>query len=176
MEEIEAKILEVDPDEIAEKLDAIGAKHKFDTTVRSRFYDFPDGRIEQNGLLRLRTVNDTAFVTLKRPLDYEHESSQYDVKRLEEIEFTVNDPSETEAFFYALGMEKIHESEKRRQKWVKDGTEYVIDHYPGMPPLLEVEAPDEQALESAFHELGYDMVETVPYDYEGLLQHYGLDP
>jgi adenylate cyclase class 2 len=166
MEEVEAKLLEVDEDEIYDALADSGAERVFEGDVRSEFYDFPDGRIEEEGVLRLRKMGDKTFVTLKRDI------SREESKVMEEIEFGVEDPDAFRSFLTSIGLEKIRESHKHRSKWEDGDVEYVVDSYPGIPPLLEIEAPDTAYLEEAFTELGYDFEETVSWDAGQVFDHY----
>lgn len=112
--EIEAKLLEVDKERVSEKIEDLGAKKAFEGKMRSEFYDFPDGRIEENGLLRLRTKGSESFIT--RKIDV----SQDEVKEKEEIEFDVSSPEEAKQFLRSIGLEKIYSNEKKRTKWVKE--------------------------------------------------------
>ena len=164
--EIEAKVLEIDKEKLSEKLVDIGANKVFDSPIRSELYDFPDGRIEENGVLRLRTREDKSFVTRKEKIAFD------DAKEMHEIEFDIDDPKEFREFMNSIGAEKIHEGKKRRIKWVKDDIEYVIDKIPGIPLLLEVEAPDRDKMEDAFQELGFSMEETVNWGTKELMEHY----
>lgn len=187
MEEIEVKILEIDVDAVREQLDASDAEQQFDGTVKSLFFDFPDdafsgapdsaenptafpdGRIEAGGLLRLRQRGDYAFVTLKR------EIAKDAAKRMEEVEFAVDDFDTVRTFFRMLGLEELHASEKERAAWEDGDVLYVIDRYPGAPPLLEVEAPSMDALEAAVTGLGFTMDDTVSWDAADVMAHYGID-
>ena len=169
MKEIEAKILEVDTDELREKLDGIGASKVFEKQVSSEFYDFEDGRIEENGQIRLRTIGDNSFVTRKIDVDDDR------AKVKEEIEFDVENPDEVRKFLKSIGLEKIETGQKRRAKWHKNSVEYVIDWYPGIPPLLEIEAPSHQKLEESFEELGFSFEETVDWGSDRVHKNYKTD-
>lgn len=169
MKEIEAKILEIDPEELRGKLEKIGAIKVFEEQVKSEFYDFEDGRIEENGQIRLRTIGDRSFVTRKIDVDDER------AKVKEEIEFDVEDPDEVRKFLKSIGLEKIENGEKKRAKWHKNSMEYVIDWYHGIPPLLEIEASSHQKLEESFEELGFSFEETVDWGSNRLHKHYNTD-
>lgn len=170
MQEIEAKILEVDPGEVAERLEEVGAEQVFDGPVRSRFYDFPDGRIEAQGSLRLRQLGDEeAFLT------YKQEVSRDGAKEMTETEFGVDDYEEAATFLELLGLEEVERNQKHRQKWYREDIEYVVDTYEGVPPVLEVEAPDRDQLDAALEELGYDPEDAVYWDASELLDHYEAD-
>ncbi len=164
--EIEAKVLEVNKEELSEKLRNIGAEKVFDSQIKSELYDFPDGRIEEEGVLRLRTREDKSFVTRKQRVAFD------DAKEMHEIEFDVDDPEEFREFMKSIGAEKVREGNKNRTKWVKDDIEFVIDKIPNIPCFLEVEAPDREEMKNAFQELGYSMEETVNWGAKEIFEHY----
>lgn len=165
--EIEAKVLEIDEDKLPEKIEGLDAKKKFASSMTSEFFDFPDGRIEDEGILRLRTRDDEAFITRKKLVAFD------DAKEMEEIEFHVSDPEETREFLKSLGLEKVAESEKYRIKWVKDDTEFVVDKFKGIPHFLEIEAPDRGKLMECFEKLGFSEDETVNWGAKKIFEHYG---
>ena len=168
MKEIEAKVLEVEPEELRKNLDDIGANKLFEEKVSSEFYDFEDGRIEKKGQIRLRIIGDNSFITRKIDVDDDR------AKVKEEIEFEVRNPDQVRKFLKSIGLEKIKSGEKKRAKWKKDSIEYVIDWYPEIPPLLEIEAPKHEKLEDAFDELGYSMDETVNWGGSKVYRHYNV--
>ncbi|MDY6778343.1 MAG: CYTH domain-containing protein, partial [Candidatus Nanohaloarchaea archaeon] len=88
MEEIEAKVLEIDSDRVRSRLEEQGAELVYDGEVCSRFYDFPDRRLwdEKGAYIRIREMEDHAFVTAK--VDQSREGS----KTMKEYEFDVGDP------------------------------------------------------------------------------------
>ncbi|MBY6294236.1 hypothetical protein GLU60_02495 [Nanohaloarchaea archaeon H01] len=51
---------------LKDKIEDLGAEKVFDSHIESQFYDFPDGRIEEEGLLRLRKREDKIFITRKK--------------------------------------------------------------------------------------------------------------
>ena len=66
MQEIEVKVIEVDKDEMTEKLIALGATKIFEGEVLTNVYDFEDGRLSKGGsYLRLRKMGDKSFFTFK---------------------------------------------------------------------------------------------------------------
>lgn len=166
--EIEAKVLEVDVKKVSEKLEDIGAEKVFDSEIRSELYDFPDGRIEEDGLLRLRIRDEKSFVTRKKLIGFD------EAKEMHEIEFDVSDPNEFREFMTSVGAEKKYENTKNRIKWVKDDVEFVIDKYPKIPAFLEIEAIDRNEMRRAFEDLGYSMEETVNWGAKRIFEHYSI--
>jgi adenylate cyclase class 2 len=168
MEEIEAKVLEVDPEEIEEKLDDIGAEKKWSYDIESEFFDFPDGRIEEDGLLRVRWREDKTFVTRKKDASYD------EAKVMEEIEFEISDRDAFKDFLKSLGLEKIKSSSKHRTKWTRNDTEFVIDQLDVIPPTLEIEAPSKEEMKQGFRDLGFSMDETVNWGAKKMFEKYDI--
>jgi len=164
--EIEAKVLEINQEKLREKLNSIGAEKVFNSHIESEFYDFPDGRIEEDGVLRLRKREDKVFITRKKEVSFD------DAKEMEEIEFDVSSMENAREFLKSLGLKNVHQSQKNREKWVKDDTEFVIDKLPEIPYLLEIEASSREELEEAFEKLGFNMDETVNWGAKKVREKY----
>ncbi|MFB6208682.1 MAG: class IV adenylate cyclase [Candidatus Nanohaloarchaea archaeon] len=165
--EIEAKVLDIDREEISEKIEDIGAKKKFDAQMKSKFFDFPDGSIENNGILRLRDTGERTFITRKKEVKFD------EAKEMEEIEFDVSSKEEAVKFLESIGLEIVAESQKRRTKWVKGEVEFVIDKLPEIPPLLEIEAPNREKMKKNFEKLDFEMEDTVNWGAKKTLDYYG---
>lgn len=169
IQEREVKIIDVDPDTVRTKLRDNGIEKKTEGRIRSQFYDFPDGRIEEQGVLRLRSYGDDQFIT------YKEMTSQDNIKEMRELEIDIDDMETTAAMFEALGLEKIRSSSKYREKWTQGEIEYVLDKYDDIPWVLEIEAPGTEQLEAAVTDLGYTMDETKTWDAQQLRSHYDAD-
>lgn len=169
MDEREVKVIDVDPDTVREQLEDRGIEQKQAGEIESRFYDFQDGRIEDQGVLRLRRYGDKTFVT------YKEMRSQDDVKDMKEIEFGVDDLEAVASMFEAMGLEEIRSSSKYREKYRDGDLEYVLDKYDDVPWVLEIEAPDRDQLHAAVEDLGYSMDETRTWDAAELLAAYDAD-
>lgn len=170
MREIEAKVLEVDPDAVAETLEGMGAEQGFDGTVRSRFYDLPDRTFKERGeVLRVRERGDYTFLTYKQPV------SRDGMKVMEEAEFEVAGLEEADSFLTGIGFDRVEERTKHRTAWQEGDALYVIDRYPGVPPLLEVEAPSGERVVEAFEAVGYTEEDLVSWDAAQVVEHYSVD-
>lgn len=170
MREIEAKVLEVDADAVAETLEDLGAEPGFDGEVRSRFYDLPDRTFEERGeVLRVRERGEYAFLTYKQPV------SRDGMKVMEEMEFEVAGLAEADQFLTGIGFDRVHERTKHRTVWQEGDALYVVDRYEGVPPLLEVEAPSRERVVEAFEALGYAEEELVSWDAGEVMEHYGAE-
>lgn len=111
MKEIEAKVLEVDVEDLIEKLQDIGTEKVFEEKVKSEFYDFEDGRIEENGQIRLRSIGEeTSFITRKKDVQDDR------AKVKEEIEFNVDSKDQARKFLNSIGLNRIEDGEKKESK------------------------------------------------------------
>jgi adenylate cyclase class 2 len=77
---------------------------------------------------------------------------------------------------YDLGLEKRHYLEKLREVWRVGANEVIFDVYPGLPPFVVVEGPDEEGIRGLAAELGL-VGEARGTSVEDLyLQHHGIPP
>jgi len=92
----------------------------------------------------------------------------------EEDEVTISDYDTGVRMFGRLGLEKKYYLEKLREIWVVGDYEVVFDTYPGLPPYLEIEGPDEEALVRLAAGLGLtDEAQDIGAG-ELYLLHYGI--
>lgn len=93
-----------------------------------------------------------------------------------ETETSVSDPDNAETILLSIGFEKVRTVSKRRRSFVLEGSEgkIEIDEYPGIPPLLEIEAESPEAVERVARSLGFDPSELVSDSVTGLEKRYGI--
>ncbi len=171
MEEIEVKILEINPSQIQKKLVALGAKKIADHILEAVFYDFPDRSLrERHDVVRLRTEDKTAILAFKkfRP--------STDVKVREEYEVQVSNSRETEKILQGIGLVPYKYTKKRRVSYVVDKAHFEIDTYLGehtcIPAFLEIEAPSVKTIEKYAKMLGFSKKDLKPWSFEQLRKHY----
>ena len=170
MEEIEVKILEINKEEIIQKLINLGATKFAEEKQKSYFFDFPDCRLKnQKRSLRLRSFGNKNFVTSKKAV------SDDGVKIEEEIEVDVSDMLETKKLFLAIGLEKKDSVECTRTKYKIDDVLFEIDEYPGVPVFMEIEAPSKEIVEKWVKKLGIDETKLRAWGGRELFAHYGVD-
>ena len=105
MKELETRVVDIDVDDIRNKMESLGAiKVKSEDQV-NEIYDFEDGRLLDNkGYARVRTTTDrltgkeTVFMTTKKML------SQGTFKVMEENETIVEDGEMAKKIFKSLGL------------------------------------------------------------------------
>lgn len=145
MKEIERKVFDINPQEVEEKLLKFGAQKAFDGLMKVMFFDYPDGRIKDKGdLLRVREFSGGKVeVTCKTNRRVEGENKVYDEYILEGHDF-----EEAVKFCESLGFEVSCRYEKRRKIFIMPNAEVVIDEYPKIPALMEIEAHAEEDIDS----------------------------
>ncbi len=151
MIETEVKFLITDPERLAEKLAALGAKlvQPEGHEVNLRF-DHPDGSLTSTfQVLRLR--KDTRFRLTYKGAGY----MVGGVGARTEIEFEVSDFEAARAFLEALGFVISMAYEKYRTTYHLRNVEVVLDRTP-MGDFIELEGAAAAELEDAAGEIGLD--------------------
>lgn len=174
MQEIEAKILEVDQSTLESRLKALGAHVSFDGEMHAWFFDWPDGRISEAGsVLRLRKEGADTVLTHKRPLP------QTGAKVMEETETQVADFEAMRQILAGSGLVVVKETHKFRRQYDLVDSHVVIDDYRGrlahIPIFAEIEAPSVTRLNEIVAELGYAPDQALSWSTYDLVQHYGAD-
>ena len=152
--EIEAKFLQVDIESIRERLKSAGAVLKIPMRMMRRVAIKMPWMYENDSFLRIRDEGDKITVTYKQ-------FSSRSVDGTFEIETTVGDFDEAVRLFNAVRLPTTSYQETRREEWELDGAEIVIDEWPWVKPLVEIEADDEAAVRSVAERLGFDWADAV---------------
>jgi len=141
MEEFEVKFLNIDKEEMEQKLKGVGAEKSGEYFYRRRIFDYPDFRLDKKGSwLRLRDEGERITLSFKQRLGViKHDGSTQDTG-MEEIEVIVSDFEKTADLLLHLGFIEKHYAENKRTRYIKDGVEFDIDTFPKLQPYLEIEA------------------------------------
>jgi len=155
-EEIEAKFLNIDPEQIQEKLLEMGATKVGDFFQQWTTFDYPDWRLDKDlAWVRLRDEGDNEVsLSYKKRLGSSDRDGTINDAGMQEIELKVNDFDKTSAFFEAIGFVIKHSAEKKRIRWVKDDVEFDIDIYPCLEPYIEIETTSWDKIKSSAEALG----------------------
>jgi adenylate cyclase, class 2 len=150
-QEIEAKFLNVNIEEIRARLTGLGAKCEQPMRLMRRIhFDYPDQRFQKNGhtrRLRVRDEGDKVTVTYK---------AKNETNYSYELETTVGSYDDMVAIFKAIGLEAFTDQESKRETWEYKNVEVVIDEWPWLHPYIEIEGPDEASIQGVAKELGLD--------------------
>lgn len=154
-EEIEAVYLEIDKDDIERQLSGIGAEKVGDFFYRHTTFDYPDYRLNtDNSWIRLRDEDGIIMLAFKKRLGVTSQDGSTNDEGMEEVEMVVDDYETTKAFLTKIGLIEKNEGEKKRTRWKMGETEFDIDTWPGIPTLLEIEAPSWEEVDAASKALG----------------------
>src|SRR3989344_3479923 len=155
MEEIEAKYLDIDPDEIQKKLLAIGAVKKSEELIRQKVYDYHDWRLDKMGAwIRLRDTGSKVTLAYKQRLGMK--DGVANDSGMEEIEVAVGEFEKTAMIMEKAGFAIKFCEEKKRITYTKGNIVFDIDLWPVFPPYLEIEGPSWEAIAKAAEDLGLD--------------------
>ena len=147
MIEHEAKILDIDPQEIENKLLDAGAKFIAERNMCRYVYDVEVG--DASRWLRLR--DDGSEVTLT----YKH-VHHGGIDGVDEVEVQVGDFEATNALLAVLGYTPKGYQENRRISYTLDGAQVELDFWPLLPaPYLEIEGESREHVIRVAGLLGY---------------------
>jgi len=128
-QEFETQVLDIDSDEIKEKLRSLGAKEHSEVLQKRWVFDIGEER-----WIRLRQVNDKNTITYKN-------KKGKGVAETEEIEIGVDDFEITAQLLSKLGcFTGQYYQENKRIKFELNDIEFTLDTWPLIPVFLEIEA------------------------------------
>lgn len=173
MQEIEIKLIDIDPLDFQARVEALGARLHFESELHAVFYDYPDGRIRaRRDVLRLRREGEETCLTYKKFISKEK------AKIMEELETKVADMETLQQILAATGLEIIKETRKTRTEWVYEDTKLLIDRYHDalsfIPAFAEVEAPTLERLHEIVKMLGFNPEDCKHWDTQDLVNHYRI--
>lgn len=198
MLEHEAKILNVNEQELQQKLEGLGAEkilddityiegYDFDSTAEFTGSDFPEKFSEivdsieqlrgssdmfsQGAYLRLRKEGTKFELIFKRKV-----KGEGGVKSEIEISVPIQESEwqDTANFLQDLGLKRIVLQEKKRTSYLYSPYRYDIDTWPGVPTYLEVEAPTPEGVIEAIALLGFAQSEAVSMSAAEVFEMYGI--
>ncbi|MCE5277733.1 MAG: class IV adenylate cyclase [Planctomycetaceae bacterium] len=156
--EIELKFKVASFDSVRAALDAAGAAHLQTVIQTDRYYDTADHSLRGGDIgLRLRVMrhvegpqdaDERPQLTYKGPAE-DHVRAK--IRR--ELQTFVDDAAAIEALLAALGLIVTMTLQKRRSTWRLDGCLVELDSLPLLGDFVEIEAPDETALETVERKL-----------------------
>ncbi|MFJ6379114.1 class IV adenylate cyclase [Kitasatospora sp. NPDC092039] len=163
--EFEAKILNVDPEAMRALLTAAGAEHLGDRFQRRYVYDIP-GR--SGAWVRLRDTGTDVTLCVK-------EIHSDAIDGVSETETTVGDFDVTNALLGKLGYQPKAYQENRRSSWTLGGAAIEIDHWPLIPPYLEIEGDSAEHVHATALALKLPLEELTSENTTKVYRRYGID-
>ncbi len=179
MKELETRIIDINVDEIRNKIKSLNAKKVKAEDQTNDIYEFVDGRLlVSKGYARIRTTIDritnkeTIFMTTKKML------SQDTFKVMEENETIVLDKDMASRIFTSLGLVLKESISKYRESYEIDGSliEIDINDKSFCPfPYLEIETTSIEKLEEIVKLLGYTLKDTTSQTIYDILKEKGIE-
>ena len=173
MQEIETKVLEVNVEEIKQKLKSLGAKEMQNTRLVIDWYSLKD--IQGNNhpwYLRIRTAsdgrNEISWKSLPKIIG--------NTRHSDEINVGVSNAVLAGKLFEVIGLSNYAHQEKDRVSFKLEKWNFDIDQYPGMPAYLEIEGHSHEHVQEAIKLLGLESHTSIGEGERLLIENkYGLD-
>ncbi len=167
--EYEATFTDIDKDKARARLREIGAKLVKPEFMQKRVvFNLPSGHEIRGGWMRVRDEADRVTMSLK-VVDGDRIEDQ------KEICVVVDDFKKAESLLEGVGCSRKSYQETRRELWEIGGVEVMIDEWPFLEPLVEIEGKSEKAVRSVAERMGFDYAKAVFGAADKLYQRkYGL--
>ena len=169
--EIEARFINLNREEVEQKLKDIGAPRVFDSFFREWlfFYKGDPDWDSNHKRIRVRTDGEKTWITYKA-------NRTFAVDSTEEIELAVSSPEDALKFMKATGIPLQRYQEKERTSYKLDNIVFDLDVWPKIPMVLEIEAPREERVKRGAELLGLQWEDAIFVDQKVLhKQYYGID-
>jgi adenylate cyclase class 2 len=171
--EVETKVLDINTDEIIQKLLSLGAEKILETRLSVDWF-------RQKGIAEGK---DSWFLRIRSDSAGKHEVTWKAVaevlgvaRKHKEINFNIDDPMKMADLFEELGLEKYAHQEKDRKSFLLKDWRFDIDQYPEMPAYLEIEGKDESHIKEVLKLLDLEKNRTWAKGERTLIQEiYKLD-
>lgn len=167
MIEYEARVLEINKENLEETLKMLNAQKIADFDYKRRVYDFNP---KSNGKwIRLRTDGRKTTLTIK-----EIRSDKID--GTDETEIEVSDFQTTNIILNKLGYIAKSYQENKRSRWTLDRVEIDIDTWPYIPTYVEIEGHSTEEVKQMIEKLKLDKDKATSLDVQSIyLEVYGID-
>jgi adenylate cyclase class 2 len=164
--EFEAKVIDINKEELETKIIQLGGSKIGKVLMKRYVYDINP---EQRGhWIRLRDDGKQTTLTVKK---IHHDG----ISGTEEEEIIVEDLGKTNALLVLMGFTPKAYQENERTSFVLNNAQLEIDHWPMIPPYLEIEADSkEQVIETA-QLLGYQEEQLTGENTVKIYARYGID-
>ncbi len=149
MKEVEVKIRNIDKDEIAQRIMAMGAVKVFSGRVIDYRFDTPDRDLSRQGkALRIRQKGKYIYLNVKGK-----KKSIENITGRDEIGVKISNFKVMHRILSELGYIKIFELSKYRTEYRLGDINFDVDEYPGLSPILEIESDSYEKVEKYIKDL-----------------------
>jgi adenylate cyclase class 2 len=167
--EIEAKLKVDSLQEIAEKLDGLGAEFLEEQLQIDNYFDDANATFKKSDrCLRLRRLlvgkNERFFLT------YKGAKEKNELKKRQEVEIEVEDGNSAEKLLLLLGYNKALVFEKKRRIWRFGECEVVLDELPLLGSFVEIEGRDSEKIADVQRSLGLPDLLPILESYASLME------
>lgn len=164
--EIEAKFVNINKDEMRAKLKAAGAEMQYpERLMRRKVFD-----TGPNTFARVRDEGGRIVMTYKNFIDGNS------IMGVKEVNLIVNDYDDAVNFLLGCGLRLKSEEESYRELWLLDGTEVTIDTWPWLPTYTEIEGHSEEDVWATAEKLGFKKENAIFGGVDDIYNyHYGVD-
>lgn len=164
MKELEVKILDINLDQLRNKLKDLNCKKVKSENQINDLFDFPNkSLLRKHGYARIRTVEDLLKNSTKFYLTVKTLKSDEKFKIMDENEVEITNGEEGKDILKALGLELTQSIKKYREsyKYKNALIEIDINEESFCPfPYIEIEAQTSEEIEETVYALGYTMEDT----------------
>lgn len=164
--EFEAKMLDVEPDELADRILSLGGRRVGDRLMRRYVYDIRAG--DESRWIRLRDDGTAVTLTVK-------EIAHDGIDGTMETEVVVSDFEDTNDLLGRIGFVAKSYQENRRASFELDGAQLEIDWWPLIPPYLEIEGQSREHVVRVGQALGISEDELTGENTVKVYARYGID-
>ena len=152
--EYEASYLNIDKDEVRQRLKSPGAKLVKPEFLQRRWvWHFPKGYEIYGSWIRVRDEGDKITMSIKI----------VDGRKLEdqkEVMIEVDNFDRAREILNLLGCQERAYQETKRELWHLDDAEITIDEWPFLEPFVEVEAVSEEIIKIVSKKLNFDYTQA----------------
>lgn len=149
--EIEVKFTDIEIDDMRKRLEKAGAHLEQPMRLMRRVNIEQPHHQEAGAWIRIRDEGDKVTMTYKAGMKKQHA-----IDRLQELEVTVSDFDTTVEIFKAAGWPPKTYQESKRETWKLGDGEIVIDEWPWLAPMVEIEAKDADAVRALAEALSFN--------------------
>jgi adenylate cyclase class 2 len=175
-EEIEIKFLEINKEELENKIVELGGVKVFERNYQRIVFDYSDFRLDKQGAwIRLRDEGEDVKLTFKQRLGMKSVEGTESDEGMYEKEIVVSSFLDTREILLKTGLiEKMYQ-ENKRTRYFLDGVELDIDEWPLLNPYLEVEGKTWDDVYRVSEKLGFKKEDAKIFSANQIYKLNGLD-